>query len=114
MVFGSQLRPKRLQAALSSIPIASVRLHESVARLPPETLSPIVSAIDGTVSVDAGCPRRPSPHDVTTRRSIRAGSPHAASGLVAVPDDRAACTLASCALASELAGADTEHERAKG
>ena len=45
VVFRTQLPPERLQAALSSVPVASVRLPESAAPLPPHAVSAVMSAL---------------------------------------------------------------------
>ena len=50
VVCRAELTPQQLRTALSSIPLASLKLHDSVALLPPETLSPIVSAIARSAS----------------------------------------------------------------
>jgi len=50
VVYTSQLPHERLQAALSSIPFASVTLHDDLAQLPSETASMVVSALTSTAS----------------------------------------------------------------
>ena len=63
MVCRSQPAPERLHSALSCVPVASVKLPDSVARLPPHAVSAVLSALAArsaaTLTVLHGLPLSP-------------------------------------------------------
>ena len=69
MVFPLQLPPQQLRAALTSVPLASVTLHDSILTLHPRTVSMLVSALAGSAvtltalhGLPLGAAQRDRPH----------------------------------------------------